>query len=68
MLAIQRQPGTNTVEVADGVKALLPVLPGASCRRRSSSRILFDRSESIRESVHDVKFTLLAHARARRRW
>src|SRR4051812_36670152 len=57
-LGIQRQPGTNTVEVVDRVKALLPELeaqlPGAI-----QMRIRSDRSVSIRESVHDVKFTLM---------
>ncbi|MGE5177897.1 MAG: efflux RND transporter permease subunit [Bacteroidota bacterium] len=57
-LAIQRQPGTNTVQVAQGVKDLLveigPQLP-------SSVEIhnIYDRSESIRHSVVDVQFTLL---------
>jgi hydrophobic/amphiphilic exporter-1 (mainly G- bacteria), HAE1 family len=58
ILAVQRQPGTNTVEVADAVKRLLPKfrnqLPASV-----SLHILFDRSESIRNSVRDVKFTLL---------
>ncbi len=57
-LGIQRQPGTNTVEVVDAVKALLPELqaqlPGAI-----QMNIRSDRSVSIRESVHDVKFTLI---------
>ena len=57
-LGIQRQPGTNTVEVVDRVKALLPELqaqlPGAI-----QMAIRSDRSVSIRESVHDVKFTLV---------
>ena len=57
-LAIQRQPGTNTVEVVDSVKELLPsfreLLPPSV-----NMDILIDRSESIRESVNDVKFTLL---------
>jgi hydrophobic/amphiphilic exporter-1 (mainly G- bacteria), HAE1 family len=57
-LAIQRQPGTNTVAVVDSVKALLPsfrsVLPPSV-----NMDILIDRSESIRDSVNDVKFTLL---------
>jgi HAE1 family hydrophobic/amphiphilic exporter-1 len=56
-LAIQRQPGTNTVEVADGVKAaidaLKPTLP-ASVKIQT----LYDRSQTIRESVSDVKTTL----------
>ena len=57
VLAIQRQPGTNTVEVVDAVKALLP-----SFRQQLPASVqieeLYDRSASIRESVHDVKFTL----------
>jgi HAE1 family hydrophobic/amphiphilic exporter-1 len=56
-LAVQRQPGTNTVEVADGVKAIIaalgPTLP-ASVRIQT----LYDRSQSIRNSVHDVQTTL----------
>ncbi len=58
ILAIQRQPGTNTVGVAKSVKDLLPILQKqlpASMRMN----ILFDRSESIQESVRDVKFTML---------
>ncbi len=57
-LMVQRQPGTNTVAVVDAVKALLPsfrsVLPPSV-----NMDILIDRSESIRDSVNDVKFTLL---------
>jgi HAE1 family hydrophobic/amphiphilic exporter-1 len=57
-LMIQRQPGTNTVEVVDRIKALLP-----SFREQMPPSvnldILYDRSESIRESVNDVKFTLM---------
>jgi len=58
VLAVQRQPGTNTVEVAEAVKKLLATfraqLPGSV-----SLHVLYDRSESIRESVRDVKFTLV---------
>ena len=57
VLAIQRQPGTNTVEVVDNIKKLLPsfraLLPPAV-----KLDIRYDRSATIRESVHDVKFTL----------
>jgi len=58
VLAINRQPGTNTVKVADAVHAMVdqirPQLPG-------SVRIetLNDRSISIRHSVNDVQVTLL---------
>ncbi|HEY8850485.1 MAG TPA: efflux RND transporter permease subunit, partial [Thermoanaerobaculia bacterium] len=58
ILAIQKQPGTNTVEVADSIRRLLPVfrneLPASV-----NLDIHRDRSQSIRDSVHDVKFTLL---------
>jgi HAE1 family hydrophobic/amphiphilic exporter-1 len=57
ILAIQRQPGANTVEVVDNVKRLLPqfrdVIPAAV-----HLDILFDRSLSIRQSVRDVEGTL----------
>ena len=58
ILAIQRQPGTNTVEVADAVKKLLPTFR-AQLPASVSLHVLYDRSESIRESVRDVKFTLI---------
>ncbi len=58
VLAVQRQPGTNTVEVVNNIKKLLPVF-----RERMPAsvemNILYDRSESIRDSVNDVKFTLV---------
>jgi HAE1 family hydrophobic/amphiphilic exporter-1 len=57
VLAIQRQPGTNTIEVVDAVRKLLPVFR-AQVPAGVNIDILYDRSESIRESVHDVQFTL----------
>jgi HAE1 family hydrophobic/amphiphilic exporter-1 len=57
-LAIQRQPGANTVETVDRILALLPdfsrTLP-PSVRLD----VMYDRSVSIRDSVHDVQFTLV---------
>jgi len=58
VLAILRQPGTNTVEVVDSVKQLLPQLE-AQIPAAVQINILYDRSVSIRASVNDVKFTLL---------
>ena len=58
VLAIQRQPGTNTIEVVDSIKKLLPVFR-AQIPAPINLNILYDRSVSIRESVKDVKFTLL---------
>jgi HAE1 family hydrophobic/amphiphilic exporter-1 len=57
-LAIARQPGTNTVQVVDAIKALLPELQ-AQLPAALQLAIRSDRSVSIRESVHDVKFTLI---------
>ena len=57
-LAIQRQPGTNTVQVADAAKAMVarlaPQLPPSL-----EVNTLYDRSVSIRQSVNDVQLTLL---------
>jgi len=58
VLAIQRQPGVNTVEVVDKITALLPAFR-SQIPAGVSLDILYDRSQSIRESVHDVQFTLL---------
>jgi HAE1 family hydrophobic/amphiphilic exporter-1 len=57
VLAIQRQPGTNTVEVVDAIKKLLPTFR-AQMPASVNLDILYDRSVSIRNSVNDVKFTL----------
>jgi len=58
VLAIQRQPGTNTMAVSDAVKALLPAfrneLPSSV-----HMDVLYDRSDTIRESYRDVQFTML---------
>jgi len=58
VLAIQRQPGTNTVEVVESIKALLPTFR-QQMPASVNLDVLFDRSESIRNSVHDVQFTLV---------
>ncbi len=58
VLAIQRQPGTNTVDVVDHIKRLLPVFR-AELPASIELSILYDRSQSIRSSVNDVQFTLL---------
>ena len=58
VLAVQRQPGTNTVEVASAVKKLLPVFQ-AQLPASVTLNLLYDSSMSIQESVHDVQFTLL---------
>jgi HAE1 family hydrophobic/amphiphilic exporter-1 len=58
MLAINRQPGTNTVDVVDNVNKLLPEF-----RREIPTSVhldvAFDASTSIRNSIRDVELTLL---------
>ena len=58
VLGIQRQPGTNTIEVVDGIRQLLPQFR-SQIPASVKLTILYDRSMSIRESIADVKFTLL---------
>lgn len=58
VLGIQRQPGANTIEVVDQIRALLPQFrtqlpPGVTLD------VMNDRSVTIRASVHEVEFTLL---------
>ena len=58
VLAVQRQPGANTVEVCDTLKKLLPSLQ-TYLPPSVELHTLYDRSVTIRESVHDVQFTLV---------
>jgi HAE1 family hydrophobic/amphiphilic exporter-1 len=58
-LSVNRQPGTNTIQVTDDVKALLPAFvkelpPSIHLTVRG------DRSKNIRQSFQDVKFTMAA--------
>jgi HAE1 family hydrophobic/amphiphilic exporter-1 len=57
ILAIQRQPGTNTVAVADAVKEVIPSLK-SYLPPTVSLNVLYDRSQSIRESMAEVNFTM----------
>jgi len=58
VLAILRQPGTNTIEVVRSIKDILPSfqhdLPASV-----NLDILYDRSVPIKDSVNDVQFTLI---------
>src|SRR5438045_4219025 len=58
VLAVSRQAGANAVEVANSVKALFPELR-ASLPGSITLVPVFDRSQSIVDSVHDVKWTLI---------
>ncbi|MBP5972312.1 efflux RND transporter permease subunit [Brasilonema sp. CT11] len=57
VLAVQPQPDANTVEIVDTIKQLLPTLR-EQVPKSLEMGIMYDRSESIRASVDDVKFTL----------
>ncbi len=57
VLAIRKQPGTNTIEVVDNIKRLMPTVR-AQIPASMDINIAYDRSETIRASVSDVKFTL----------
>ena len=58
VLAVSRQAGANAVEVANSVKALFPQLR-ASLPGSIGLIPVFDRSQSIVDSVHDVQWTLM---------
>ncbi len=58
VLAILRQPGTNTIEIVHSIKRLLPTFRAQS-PAGLKMEILYDRSDSVRESVDDVQFTLM---------
>jgi HAE1 family hydrophobic/amphiphilic exporter-1 len=58
VLAVQRQPGANTIDTVEAIQRVLPSfqsgLPAAI-----DMKVLFDRSVSIREAIEDVQFTLI---------
>ncbi|GBG01984.1 multidrug transporter [Azospira sp. I13] len=58
VLAIQRQPGANTVATVDAIKKVLPAFQ-AKLPAAIHMDIMYDRSVSIRESIEDVQFTLI---------
>jgi HAE1 family hydrophobic/amphiphilic exporter-1 len=58
VIAIQRQPDANTIEVVEQVRALLPVFEN-TLPASISIKPLFDRSVSIKNAVEDVERTLL---------
>jgi HAE1 family hydrophobic/amphiphilic exporter-1 len=58
VIAIQKQPGTNTIQIVDTIKKVLPTFR-AQAPAGLNMEILYDRTESVRESVHDVQFTLM---------
>ncbi|MBF0159155.1 MAG: efflux RND transporter permease subunit, partial [Magnetococcales bacterium] len=57
VLAVQRQPGVNIIAVADAIRALLPTLQ-RQLPEGVVSEVLYDRSQSIRDSVQEVERSL----------
>src|SRR6185437_633335 len=58
MLSVKRQPGSNTVSVADQVSALLPEL-SRQAPGDTELHLLFNRADYVRACVMDVQTTLL---------
>ncbi|MBS1147140.1 MAG: acriflavin resistance protein, partial [Proteobacteria bacterium] len=58
VLAVQRQPGANTVEVAERIRALLPQIE-AELPDSVRLDIHNDRSRFVKDSLHEVNFTLI---------
>ncbi len=58
VVTVMRQPGANTVEITDKIQALLPEIQ-RQLPQAVKVDVLYDESRSIRESLREVKFTLL---------
>jgi multidrug efflux pump subunit AcrB len=61
VLAIQRQPGSNTIQVVDEIHRVIPKFM-ETLPKSVSLDVIYDRSQSIRGSVSDVQTTLLIAA------
>ena len=58
LLTVSKQPGANVIDTVDQIKARLPRLT-ANLPPAMTVQTIFDRTEVIRASVHDVEFTLV---------
>ncbi|MBR0345470.1 MAG: efflux RND transporter permease subunit, partial [Rudaea sp.] len=58
MLAIQKQPGVNTIAVVERIRTILPSF-STQLPTGIELKVFYDRTESIRASVEDVQFTLM---------
>ncbi|HEY1711176.1 MAG TPA: efflux RND transporter permease subunit [Rhizomicrobium sp.] len=61
VLAIQRQPGSNTIAVVDEIHRVIPKFL-ESLPKSVTLNVIYDRSQSIRGSVDDVQTTLVIAA------
>ena len=57
IIAVLRQPSANTVKVVDGIRRMIPQFE-KQMPASMQINLLNDRSVSIRESIHDVNYTL----------
>jgi len=57
IIAVLRQPSANTIKVVDGIKRMIPQFE-KQMPASMQINLLNDRSSSIRESIHDVNYTL----------
>jgi HAE1 family hydrophobic/amphiphilic exporter-1 len=58
VLAVQRQPGANTVEVAERIRAMLPQIE-TELPDGVRLQVHSDRSRFVKDSMHEVNFTLV---------
>jgi len=61
VLAIQRQPGSNTIQIVDSINRVIPKFLN-TLPKSVTLNVIYDRSQSIRASVSDVQTTLLIAA------
>jgi HAE1 family hydrophobic/amphiphilic exporter-1 len=58
VLGVQRQPGSNTVQISDDINKLIPELT-ADAPGDASLHLMYSRGTYISASIHEVKFTLI---------
>ncbi|GFK92274.1 Multidrug resistance protein MdtC [Fundidesulfovibrio magnetotacticus] len=56
-IAVRRQPGTNTIKLVESIRDQLPAIQ-ATLPQSIEFEVMYDRSQTIKESVEDVKFTM----------
>ncbi len=61
VLSIQRQPGSNTIQIVNAINAVIPRFE-QTLPKSVHLTVLYDRSQSIRDSVSDVQTTLIIAA------
>ncbi|MPY72652.1 MAG: acriflavine resistance protein B [Alphaproteobacteria bacterium] len=57
MLAVYRQPGSNTIRIVEQINALLPTIR-AQLPESVEMQVMYDRAKTIDHSIQDMQFTL----------